>query len=174
MITKKELVEKLISFTHSESEILLIDTNFTPGIVKIFLKVFLTENKNSKKIGFISSHENFFSEVFSKTQTPVKKETDYILSNHKISFYTLTTALIKTPPSNIDLFIVYPLETLDEKSVIKFLDKSKDHKKVVLISDDPEKKFKSIKKLKPTLITMQDDIQTAYYNRIRSSISSSK
>lgn len=174
MITKKILIEKLISFTHSESDLLLIDTNSTPGLVKILLKVFINEIKTPKKIGFVSSHENFFTEVFSKNQITIKRETDYILSQHKISFHTLTSDLIKSQPNDIDIFIVYPIETLDEKSLLKFLDKSKKSTEFILISDDPEKKFKGIKKLKPTFITLQDDIQTAYYNKLKSNISNYK
>lgn len=174
MITKKELIEKLISFTRSESKLLLIDTNLTPGIVKLLLKVLVNELKTPERIAFISSHENFFSEVFAKTQSPIKKETPYLLSNHKISFYTLTSTLIKTPPSDMDIFILYPIETLDEKGLLKFIDKSKNHKKMILINDNPENKLKGIKKTHPIFITLQDDVQTAYYNKMKNSITSSK
>lgn len=174
MITKKELIEKLISFSKGESKLLLMDTNLTTGIVKLILKVLVNEIKTPQRIAFVSSHENFFSEVFAKTQSPIKKETPYLLSNHKISFFTLTSTMIKTPPSDIDIFIVYPIETLDEKGLIKFVDKSKSCKKIILINDNPENKLKGIKKLTPTFITLQDDVQTAYYNKMKSSITSSK
>lgn len=167
---KKTLIKPAINFFKNMKRCLLIDTNNTPGIPLLLLKILVKENTEKLSIAFVSPSEIYFKEIFPKMENNIKPTSLYSLGQHSISFYVFDKTLLKSPPSNIDILFLYPLEGLKEKEVLKFNDNIQKVKKLVLISNSPIDKLKILKKLDPTVLSLRPSDDTAYYEKMKQKI----
>lgn len=174
MLSKKEIVDKFRDYMVDSKKILLFDANGTQDVVKLLLKALVNDIKKPINIGFISTHQAHFSEVFSKNSSSIKTDTEYVLGGHKIRFFIYEKQMLKTPPNNIDFLIVYPIENIKEKDLVKLSTLCDNTRKIIYIIENSNDTFKHIKKLLPFEITLKESQGEKYYSMIRSTVSRNK
>lgn len=168
---KKDIIKSLISFYKGiTNRCIVIDTNNNDGISKLALKVLVKEIDTPLNVTFISPVKDYFNEIFPNFQEGVKVSTKYSLSQHKISFNIMDKSMIKDPPKDTDILIIYPCDNIKDKDIYKIMDNSLNIKKTVLISKVVEEPHKSLKKFDPIFISMKPSDNAVYYEAMKQKI----
>ena len=174
MLNKKEIIEKIRDFMKSSKRLLLFDINGTSDIISLILKIFINDIKQPIKIGFLSTHQAHFTEVFNKSSSSIKIDTDYVIGGHKIRFYIYDKEMLKNPIKDIDYLIVYPCENIKEKDLAKLFSANTFATKIFYIIENSDDDFKHVKKLSPHIISLKEDRNEHYWNLIKSAVNKNK
>lgn len=174
MLNKKEIVEKIREFMRSPKRLLFFDINGTSDIISLIFKIFVNDIKHPIKIGFLSTHQAHFSEVFSKSSSLIKTNTEYSVGEHKLKFYIYDKDSIKNAITDIDYLIVYPCENIKEKELVKLYNVNTYAFKIFFIVENSDDSFKHIKKLSPQILSLKESSNEKYWNIVKSTVSKSK
>ena len=168
MLNKKEIIEKLREFIKSQNKLLLFDINGTGDIISLILKILVNDIKDPLNIGFISTSDEHFGEVFSRSSSTIKTNTDYHIGGHKINFYLYSKDLMKDSFSDKNYIIIYPCDDIKEKELIKFFSSHDNLNKVIFINKNSTNSYKHIKKLLPFVLSLKETANEKYWNMIKS------
>lgn len=171
MLNKKEIIENLRQFIKNQNRLLLFDIDGTSDIISLILKTLINDIKSPLKIAFLSTHQAHFSEVFGKSSTSIKVNTNYVLGGHKVNFHIYDKDMLKNPISDVDYLIIYPCENIKEKELVKLFSVNNLTNKVIFIIENSNDKFKHIKKLSPHIISLKENDTDKYWSAIKSAIS---
>ena len=161
---KKEIIKRLINFLNGITKrCLIIDTNNTKGMPKLTLNILVKEFTNPLNIAIVSPSEEFFNEIFPTAKDGIKLNTNYSVGVHKISFYLFET-FVKTPPKNTEILIVYPIDGIKDKDLLKVLDGSKKMKKAILLADSINDVSKTFKKFNVDFFSLKPPEDVSYYD----------
>lgn len=165
---KKEIINNLINFYKGiQNRCLIVDTNNSQGISKLALNVLIKEIENPLNVTFISPSDEYFKEVFPKLEDSIKLNTKYSIGKHKISFFKMEKTLVKKPPEETEILIVYPTDTIKEKDLVKIMEGSKKMKKAILLAKSVSEVNKNFKKFNPAFISLKPSHDTIYYNAMK-------
>lgn len=172
MSNKREILEKLIGFIKKNSYLLLLDADNNTDISKNVLKILKHEYKYPEKITFISSDPMHFRDAIGSAS--IRENIPYAMAQHRLTFYTFNKQLINEPPADLGIVIVYPIDEIKEKLLVKFLECIPSCKRIILISDCITSPYKHIAKLYPYQCTLQEDSTTSYYNKMKTTVDRNK
>lgn len=174
MLNKKEVIYKLREFMKSSKRLLLLDVNNTDNIIDLILKILIKDIDQPISIGFLSTHQSHFTEVFSKSSSAIKTDTEYIIGTHKIKFYIFDKNFTNDSIKNIDYLIAYPIENIKEKELIKLYNNNSHLTKVIYVIQNSSEPFKNIKKLLPNIISLKESNKSSYWNFVKKTVNKNK
>ena len=163
---KKEIITQLINFFKNfTNRCMIFDTDKTKGVIKLILNILIKEFNTPFNITVISPSTEYFNEVFPNLKGNIKLGAKYSVGKHKISLYKFDESLVENPPSDSEILLVYPIDNIKTKDLLKILDSSKKLKKAVLLSNSYlDNVNKSFKKFNPDFISLKPHDDTSYYD----------
>lgn len=165
---KKEIIKRLIYFFKNiTNRCLIFDTNNTNGMAKLILNILVKEFINPLNITLISPSNNYFNEIFPNSKDGIKLNTKYSVGRHKISLYKFEKSLVKNPPDDSEILIIYPTDEIKDKDLLKLLDGSKKMKKAVLLANSVNNVSKAFKKFNTDFLSLKPHEDTSYYDAMK-------
>lgn len=162
---KREIIKRLINFLKGITKrYLIIDTNNTKGMSKLALNILVKEFTTPLNIAIVSPSEKFFKEIFPTAKDGIKLNINYSVGVHKISFYILEKSFVKTPPKDTEILIVYPIDGIKDRDLLKVLDGSKKMKKAILLADSIKDVSKPFKKFNVDFFSLKPHEDVSYYD----------
>lgn len=162
---KKEIIAKILDFLKSITKrIMILDSNHNNGMSKLIMNILVKENVTPCNIAFISPTDTYFNEIFPKTKETIKANTKYSIGTHKLSFHIFDKNIIKTTLEGIDMIIMYPIDSLKEKEITKFIDNNRKIKKLFLVATAMPEPTKTLSKITKEFISLKPSEDTAYYD----------
>ncbi|MGL5149667.1 MAG: hypothetical protein ACRC7N_03725 [Clostridium sp.] len=174
MELKNELIKHTISFLNGYFKYLVIDCYNTASIPKLVFKILTNECKTPTNISFICPGIDYFDIIMPGQKNNIKIGTPYVLGNHKLYFYVYNRVFVKRPPTDSDIFILYPFETMKEKEVIKLCEKLPSTKKVICLSRTCEKPDKKFGEYLPSFFSLKPPEAYTYYNNMMQKLNDMK
>ena len=165
---KREVIKTLFTFLNSLTKrCLVLDTNNIKGMPKLILNILTKEFTKALSITFISPSIELFKEIFPNLKDSIKVNTEYSIGPHKISFHIYEKSLVKRPIEDTEILIVYPIDEIKEKDLVKLMDGSKKMKKAFLIADSIKEVNKAFKKFHPAFLSLKPSDDESYYGNMR-------